>query len=279
MAETETLDAVSAGAAQDEEATGKSRAGLYRLIALAVIIAALIVAVRVLPVRQWLNAVLRWTEELGVWGPVFVVGVYLVSCVLFLPGSVITMGTGFLFGVVKGTITVSIGSTLGACLAFLLGRFVARKAVERKVADSPKFGAIDHAVGEQGFKIVLLTRLSPIFPFNLLNYAYGLTRVRFGHYALGSWIGMLPGTVMYVYLGHAMRRVAATVAEATQKGAQKNTTAQQVFFWVGLVIAVGVAVFVTRVARKALREAAPEAAEMAEEADTAQDSSERSADD
>ncbi len=198
MAESETAEAALEDAAAETEAKGKSRAGLYRLIALALIIAGLIVAVRVLPVRSWLNAVLRWTEELGVWGPVFVAAFYLAACVLFLPGSVITMGAGFLFGVVKGTITVSIGSTLGACLAFLVGRFVARKAVERKVADSPKFGAIDHAVGEQGFKIVLLTRLSPIFPFNLLNYAYGLTRVRFGHYALGSWIGMLPGTVMYV---------------------------------------------------------------------------------
>lgn len=232
----------------------KSHAGLWRILILVAIVAALIVAVRLLPVKAWLDALLKWTEGLGIWGPVVVAAFYIVACVLFLPGSVITLGTGFIFGVLKGTATVSVGSTLGACAAFLVGRTIARRAIEHKVAGNAKFAAIDEAVGQQGFKIVLLTRLSPIFPFNMLNYAFGLTRVRFRDYALASWVGMLPGTVMYVYLGHAMREVTAKLTEATAGPAQKSS-AQQVFFWVGLAIAIGVAVFVTRVARKALQQA------------------------
>jgi len=158
-------------------------------------------------------------------------------------------GGRLLFGVFGGTITVSIGSTLGACAAFLVGRTVARKWIAEKVEKNKKFAAIDKAVGEQGFKIVLLTRLSPIFPFNLLNYAFGLTKVPFWHYALASWIGMLPGTVMYVYFGSAARSLAAVAAGEIEGGA-----AQQLFFWIGLVATILVAMFVTHVARKALKE-------------------------
>ncbi|KKL04544.1 hypothetical protein LCGC14_2615000 [marine sediment metagenome] len=145
---------------------------------------------------------------------------------------------------------MSIGSTLGACGAFLVGRTVARRSIERKVAGNPKFAAIDEAVGRQGFKIVLLTRLSPVFPFIFLNYAYGLTKVPFWRYALASWIGMLPGTFMYVYLGSALGSLAEAVS-----GRQESSVAERVFFVAGLVMAVVVAVVVTRVARKALKTA------------------------
>jgi len=177
--------------------------------------------------------------------------------VFFLPGSVLTLGIGFLFGVVQGTIITSVASTLGACVAFWVGRTVARDWVGHRVAGNAKFAAIDEAVGRQGFKMVLLTRLSPVFPFNLLNYAFGLTKVRFRDYALASWIGMLPGTIMYVYLGHAGRQAALALTDATA-GPAEQTLAQKIFFWAGLVVAVVVAVFVTRIARRALREAAPQ---------------------
>ena len=228
--------------------------GWWRLVALAAVAAGLAAAVWLLPIKGYLDAVLAWVAGLGFWGPAVVVGIYIVSCVLFLPGSVLTLGAGFLFGVVKGTAVVSAGSTLGASAAFLVGRSIARGWVARKVAGNQKFAAIDDAVGHHGFKIVLLTRLSPIFPFNFLNYAYGLTGVRFWHYVLASWIGMLPGTVMYVYLGYAARRVAASLTEATG-GPAERTLAQQVFFWAGLAIAIAVAALVTRIARRALREA------------------------
>jgi uncharacterized membrane protein YdjX (TVP38/TMEM64 family) len=213
------------------------------------VIAAFVAAAVFLPVRQWFVNVLQWTQNLGTWGPAVVILFYIVACICFLPGSVLTLGAGFLFKLVLGTVTVSIGSTLGACAAFLVGRTFARDWIASKVASSKKFAAIDNAVGKQGFKIVLLTRLSPVFPFNLLNYAFGLTQVSFWEYALASWIGMLPGTVMYVYLGAGLR----SLAEAATGDVGKST-AGRVFFWFGMVATVLVTVFVTRIARKALKE-------------------------
>jgi uncharacterized membrane protein YdjX (TVP38/TMEM64 family) len=224
----------------------------YRLLLFAVIVLAVIGVTVFLPVRDWLINALQWTQTLGIWGPVFVAAFYVVACVLFLPGSILTLGAGFLFRVIKGSFIVSVGSTLGACAAFWVGRTIARNWIAGKVAKNEKFAAIDEAVAQQGFKIVLLTRLSPVFPFNLLNYAFGLTKISFWKYALASWIGMMPGTVMYVYLGAGLRSLADVAAGGVQK-----STASRLFFWFGLAVTVVVAVFVTRVARDALKRAAP----------------------
>jgi len=233
---------------------GGSRA-LFVAAILVAAVAALVVATKLLPVKDYLVSLLSWAHGLGVWGPLVVGVSYIAACVFLLPGSVLTLGAGFLFGVVKGTVTVSIGSTVGACIAFLVGRTIARGWIERKVAGNPKFSAIDSAVGSQGFKIVLLTRLSPVFPFNLQNYGYGLTRVRFWHYALASWIGMVPGTVMFVYFGAAAGSLAQVAAGEVGGG-----TAQRVFFWMGLAVTVCVAVIVARIARRALGKAIEESA-------------------
>jgi uncharacterized membrane protein YdjX (TVP38/TMEM64 family) len=206
-----------------------------------------------LPVKAWLIKALEWTQGLGIWGPVFVAAFYIVACVLFLPGSILTLGAGFIFKVVVGSITVSIGSTLGACAAFLVGRTVARKWIAGKVARNEKFKAIDEAVAQQGFKIVLLTRLSPIFPFNMLNYAFGLTKISFWKYALSSWIGMMPGTIMYVYLGAGLRSLADVAAGQVEK-----STAAKIFFWLGMGVTLIVTLFVTGVARNALKNAVPQ---------------------
>jgi uncharacterized membrane protein YdjX (TVP38/TMEM64 family) len=243
-----------AEAGDAEPARRSARRGLLVLGVLLVVVG-LAVAAKLLPVKEYLAAVLAWADGLGVWGPIVVAAFYVLACVFLLPGSVLTLGAGFVFRVVVGTITVSIGSTLGACAAFMVGRTVARRWVEKRVAGNPKFAAIDEAVGREGFKIVLLTRLSPVFPFNLLNYGFGLTGVSFWSYALASWIGMLPGTVMYVYLGATLNELAAAAAGTVEGG-----TAQRIFFWVGLAIAIGVAVLVTRIARKALHEAVAETA-------------------
>ena len=225
----------------------------YKVILFVVIVVGLVTGTIFLPVKDWLIKGLEWTQGLGLWGPVFVVAFYILASVLFLPGSILTLGAGFLFKVVGGTITVLIGSTLGACAAFFVGRTVARNWIAGKVAKNEKFAAIDEAVAEQGFKIVLLTRLSPVFPFNLLNYAFGLTKIEFWKYALASWIGMIPGTVMYVYFGAGLRSLAAVAAGEVEKGA-----AGRVFFWLGLAVTVVVTVFVTRVARRALKNAVPQ---------------------
>ncbi len=222
----------------------------YKVLIWAAIVAAVITGIVLLPVKDWLLTGLEWTQGLGFWGPVFVIFFYIVACVLLLPGSVLTLGAGFLFKVVIGTVTVSIGSTLGACAAFLVGRTIARNWIAGKVARNKKFAAVDEAVAQQGFKIVLLTRLSPVFPFNLLNYAFGLTKISFWKYALGSWIGMLPGTLMYVYFGAGLR----SLADVASGNIEKNT-AGKLFFWLGLAATIIVTVFVTRIARKALSQA------------------------
>ena len=227
------------------------RGKLWRLIALVVAVAALGVAAKLLPVKGYFESALEWTEGVGFWGPLAVGAFYVVACVFLLPGSILTIAAGALFGAFWGTVTVSISSTLGASAAFLVGRTLARDWVAQKVAANPKFAAIDEAVGREGFKIVLLTRLSPIFPFNLLNYGYGLTKVGLGKYALASWIGMLPGTVMYVYIGSTLRSLAEVFA-----GRQKGW-ADYVFVGVGVALAIVVAVLVARVARRALRQAVP----------------------
>ncbi len=150
---------------------------------------------------QLLHSALDWIAGLGAVGVGIYIGLYVVATVCFLPGSILTLGAGAVFGVVKGSIIVSIASTTGATAAFLVGRYLARDWVAKKIGGNEKFSAVDQAVAREGWKIVGLTRLSPIFPFNLLNYAFGLTKVSLRNYLVASWIGMMPGTVMYVYLG------------------------------------------------------------------------------
>src|SRR5882724_7156587 len=204
---------------------------------------ALVLALRYFHFRDLLKEALDWIGKLGPWGPVIFVGLYVVATVLFIPGSVLTLGAGAVFGVALGAVYVSISATLGATAAFLVGRYLARDAIARKIEKHETFAAIDRAVADEGWKIVLLTRLSPVFPFTLLNYAFGLTRVKLSHYVLASWLGMIPGTVMYVYLG-SLLNVGA--------GHRQRTTGEWVLYGVGLLATVTVTVFVTRLARRAL---------------------------
>ena len=235
---------------QSPDTSAAESRGPARLIKPAIILVALVALVAasfVLPVKDYFVNALGWVEGLGAWGPAFVAIFYIVACVFMLPGSILTLGAGFLFGVVGGTAVVSVGSTLGATAAFVIGRFLARDWIAAKVAGRPRFAAIDEAVGREGLKIVLLTRLSPIFPFNFLNYAFGLTGVPLWKYFLASWLGMLPGTVMYVYLGATLGSLAEVAA-----GRAEKTLAEWVFFGVGLAVTVVVTVVVTMIARKAL---------------------------
>lgn len=205
------------------------------------IAAALVTGFILFDVRALLRNALDVMAGLGAWGTVLFVLVYVVAAVCWIPGSVLTLGAGALFGVVWGSIYVSVGATLGATAAFLVGRYIARDWVARKVAGNAKFDAIDQAVEREGWKIVGLTRLSPVFPFTLLNYAFGLTRVKLRDYVLASWIGMMPGTVMYVYIGSLARAAG-----------EKTSPLEWALYGVGLVATIVVTVFVTRIARRAL---------------------------
>jgi uncharacterized membrane protein YdjX (TVP38/TMEM64 family) len=213
------------------------------------LIAGLFLAFRFLPVADYLGRLLDWVQNLGAWGPVMLGSVYVVATVAMVPGTILTLGSGFVFGVVVGSITVSIASTLGATLAFLVGRTFARSWVEKIAAANPKFGAVDRAVQDHGFKIVLLTRLSPVFPFSVLNYLFSLTSVSLRDYVLGSWIGMMPGTVMYVYFGTAFKNIADVLSGNVEGG-----MAQKVLLGVGLVVTILVTVYVTRLARRAIQQ-------------------------
>lgn len=232
------------------ESAKKSKKGILKLLVLGIILAGLIAIVTLLPVKDYIVAILDWTKSLGVWGPVVVVLFYILACLLFLPGWILTVGAGFLFGVGWGSVTVSVGSTIGAAAAFLVGRTLARDWVRQKVTGNKTFSGIDEAIGKQGLKLVLLLRLSPIIPFNLLNYSLGLTKVPFSKYVLASWLGMIPGTVMYVYFGSAARSLTDIAAGNIEGGAT-----QQIFFWIGLAATIIVATLVTRIAQKSLKEA------------------------
>ena len=192
----------------------------------------------------------EWVNGLGAIGPLVFIAGYALAVVGFVPGSVLTLAAGAIFGVLEGTVYVFLAATLGAIGAFLVSRYLARRAVERRLAGDERFAAIDRAVGAQGRKIVFLLRLSPIFPFSLLNYALGLTRVRLLDYVFAS-VGMIPGTLLYVYSGKLAGDVAAVAGGA---GVERGTGYYTVL-GLGFVATVVVTVAVTRIARRALEEA------------------------
>src|SRR5260370_5009266 len=197
------------------------KADILRALALLTLIAAAVAGLIVLSVNEPLREALG--ESLGrfrgwAWGPVVFAAAYALAC-LVIPGSIITLAAGSLFGVVVGTAVVSLASVTGASFAFWLGRTLARGLVEKRLAGNRRFRALDQAVAAGGFKIVMLTRLLPLFPFTLLNYAFGLPKVRFRDYVLASWIGMPPGTVRYVYLGSTVKALADIAAGHVEGGA------------------------------------------------------------
>lgn len=223
---------------------------LFTRIALgAIAVAVLVVLVRA--GGSYIPAFAAWVNDLGVWGPVvFIVG-YAAAAVAFLPGSILTLAAGAIFGIAAGVLYVFIAAVLGSSAAFLVSRYLARGAIERRLAGNARFAAIDRAVGAEGRKIVFLLRLSPVFPFNVLNYALGLTQVRFADYLVAS-VGMLPGTLLYVYYGKLAGDVAALAGGArVEKGAGYYGV-----LVLGLVATVLVTLVVTRTARRALRDVA-----------------------
>ncbi len=218
-----------------------------RLLVAGAFVVALVVASRVLRLQDHLLGLVSWIRGAGRLGIAVFVVAYVLATVGFFPGSILTLGAGFAYGVGAGTAIVWIAANLGATLAFMLGRTLARNWVAMRVAANPRFAAIDRAVARDGWKIVLLTRLSPVFPFNLLNYAFGLTQVSLRDYVLGSVVGMIPGTVMYVYLGSLITNLSQLAA-----GHPSGGTGQQIFYFAGMVATVVLTLHVTRLSRRAL---------------------------
>ena len=229
------------------------KSAIGRLVALIIIVIALFLAMRFLPVQQWLRNFNDWVGEMGVAGIFIFIGVYAIAAVLLAPGSILTIGAGFAFGLWKGFLAASAGATLGASLAFLVARFIARDKVEAIAKRNQKFCNIDNAIGKQGAKLVFLLRLSPVIPFNLSNYFYGLTGVKFWPYVFASWIGMMPGTFLYVYIGTAGK---AAVSAAIGDEAMKHGWQYWTFMSIGLAATIIVTIWVTKIARDAVKEKA-----------------------
>ncbi len=222
---------------------------MKRILALGAVVAVLVASFLLFPLGAWFEAAARWAEGLGPTGLALFAAIYAVATVLMIPVSALTLIGGAAFGFALGTLSVWLGAVVGLGLAFLVARRFARERVAAWLENRPGFRAIDRAVASEGWKIVLLTRLSPAFPFSLQNYAYGLTGVPFPGYLIASAVGILPGTLLYVYIASG---VAGAVSGASG--------ALQIALWAaGLVAIALVTVRITRTARRALREAGVDA--------------------
>jgi uncharacterized membrane protein YdjX (TVP38/TMEM64 family) len=222
--------------------TGTAKLGTIAAIASITSVGAVFV-----PAAPWVSDLFHWLREAGVAGMLVYVAVFAVAAICFVPGSILTVGAGVAYGLVWGTVIASLAGSAAATAAFVVSRTVARDRVARWVAGDPRVEALDAAIGDHGLKLVILVRLSPLIPFNLLNYALGVTRVRLRDYALGTFIGLLPVTLLYVYLGSLAGELAAIARGTTSAGPLRHTVSA-----IGLAATIAATVYVTRLARRAL---------------------------
>ncbi len=223
---------------------------VLRILAAAALLAAIIAGAAFLPLQQYLLWLLQYIERLGAWGPLLLVGVYVAACALMLPSWFITLAAGFLFGMLWGTVTASLGSVLGATAGFFIARSVARPWIEHRLTGHPYFLALDRAIATRGFRIVALVRLCSLSPYALTSYLFGLTKVPLGQFLLGSWLGRLPATIVYAYVGSSAKSLVEVVTGRVHLG-----RATEILLALGLVAAIAVVVVVSRIARQALDEA------------------------
>ncbi|MGM0557469.1 MAG: TVP38/TMEM64 family protein [Myxococcota bacterium] len=217
-------------------------------LAALVLVTAVVVYVT-MPVEQFADDVLRWVQGLGAWSYLAFFGLYILVAVVLIPASVLTIGAGFLYGPIWGVIIVSAASTAGAAVAFLLGRTVAHDWAAERVEDFPRFNALYRAIQKDDFKVVLLARLVPVVPYNILNYAFSLTKVGFKRYVFASWLGMLPATVVYVYVGAAAKNLTRVAAGDVEVG-----WLQIALFVLAGAAAIAVSVLLMRRARREFEE-------------------------
>ncbi len=201
------------------------------------------------PVAEKLLECVAWIDSMGNLGILIFMVVFSIGVIIFLPASVMSLGAGFAYGIVLGSILVTIGGMIGAVVAFLLSRYIARDWVTKIIARDRRFQRVDKAIAANGFKFVLLTRLSPVVPYVLQNYTYGLTAVSLKDYSKASVIGMLPGTLLYVYLG-------SMITEASQVASGKilTTPAHIAFYILGLIATVAITIVLAKIAKKAMQE-------------------------
>ena len=235
---------------EPDESWLRRNQGWVKLVSVGLILLALFLLIRQLPVEAGIDRLRGFIDGFGVWGYAIFAGVYVLAAVLLVPGAALTLAAGAIFGIWQGFLTVIVGATLGACAAFLIARYLARSKVQGYAESNRKFGAIDAAVGEGGWKVVGLLRLSPVVPYSIGNYLFGLTPVRLVPYALASFFGMMPGTLLYVYIGS----LATEAATGGGDGGDNTGVLKWVLYGVGLLATIAVTVYLTHLARKKLRE-------------------------
>jgi len=209
------------------------------------IIAAIVIAYRFLPVTDWLKHFQTYVRGLGALGYVVYIVVYAICVVAFIPASILTLGAGAIFGFSGGTIVVVFGATIGATLAFLLARTVMRKRIEEMTHSNAKFRALDRAIASEGMKIVFLVRLAVVFPFTYINYAFGLTAIPLWRYVLATFLGIIPATAAFVFASSAATKAAT--------GETSNIT--KIVYITGGVVAIIVSVLIGRIATRAIKRA------------------------
>lgn len=220
-----------------------------RWLLLGVLVISLFFLTQGLPLAQWIHRLMIWIAQLGFWAPLVFGLIYAMATVLMIPASILTITAGAVFGLAIGTIVVSLASTIGAALTFLIARYLARYWVAEQLKRYPNFRAIDQAIGKEGWKIVALLRLSPLIPFSLQNYLYGLTAIQFWPYVLTSWIAMLPGTFIYIYLGYISR---LSLAATSQNGVQHGPL-QWSLLIIGFLATIAVSWYIVQLARQAIQ--------------------------
>ncbi|KAL1216536.1 putative membrane protein [Cardamine amara subsp. amara] len=226
----------------------------FRIAISLLLLVAIGTAVTFLPVEQKLKDFLLWIkEDLGPFGPLALALAYIPLTIVAVPASVLTLGGGYLFGLPVGFVADSIGATLGATAAFLLGRTIGRSYVTSKIKHYPKFQAVSLAIQKSGFKIVLLLRVVPILPFNMLNYLLSVTPVRLGEYMLATWFGMMPITFALVYVGTTLK----DLSDITH-GWHEMSAFRWVLMMFGVALAVILIICITRVAKSSLEKALAE---------------------
>jgi len=190
---------------------------------------------------------LDWLDALGIWGPLLFIMIMMLVVVLVLPGVMFTAGAGFVFGLVEGTVCVVVGTTLGAALAFLIARYLFGDRASQFVLRRARLRLVSEELTPHGWKIVLLTRLVPFFPYKLSNYFFGLTQFSLRGFMGGTFVGVIPLSLHNVWLG-------SIAAGITVPGG--HIAARTPFEWVlyggGFLVIVGLIVYLNRLARRAL---------------------------
>lgn len=221
------------------------RRGTMRWLVIGLFVALFAAAYAFLPISEWLTAFQNWVQGFGALGWVIFILVYAITVFFLIPGSIMTIGAGVAYGL-WGFPLVIAGATLGSAISFLAARYVFHDRVQAKIAEYPRFAAVNAAIRDEGWKVVGLLRLSPALPFSLQNWFLGLTSVGFWQSQIATFFGIMPGTLLYIWISSLGGEAAAGGGDAS--------LARYLALGVGLVATLAVTILVTKKAQQKLKE-------------------------